>query len=170
MSISLAIFTLFHVAISLIAIASGFVIAYGFLTSQRFDRSNATFLIFTVATSLTGFLFPYHGFTPAIGLGILSIVVLAIAIFSRYAKKMAGASRWIYVVTAMIAFYFNFFVLVVQSFMKIPALHDLAPTQTEPPFKITQLAVLLIFAAVTIASAVKFHTNPQMPAGEIATT
>jgi hypothetical protein len=169
MSTGLAIFTLFHVAISLIAIASGFFIAYGFLTSQRLDRSNATFLIFTVATSITGFLFPFHGITPGIVLGILSIIVLSIAIFARYPKKMAGAWRRTYVITAMIAFYFNFFVLVAQSFEKIPALHDLAPTQSDPPFKIAQLAVLIIFATVTVIAAIKFHTDPQMPAGKIAT-
>jgi uncharacterized membrane protein len=165
----LAIYTLFHVAISLIAIVLGFVITYAFLISQRSNRANAAFLIFTVATSITGFLFPYHGFTPGIAVGILSIIILSIAIFARYAKKMSHAWRWIYVVTAMIAFYFNFFVLVAQSFEKIPALHDLAPTQSEPPFKFAQLAVLVIFATITIIAAIKFHPDPQMPEGEVAT-
>jgi hypothetical protein len=160
MSTGLALFTLFHVAISLIAIAAGFAISYAFLTSQRFDRWQAGFLIFTVATSVTGFFFPYHGFTPAIGVAIFSLVILGIAIFARYGGKMHGAWRWIYVVTSMIAFYFNFFVLIVQSFMKIPALHDLAPTQSEPPFKITQLSVLLAFIVITIAGAIKFRTKP----------
>jgi len=168
MSTGLALFTLFHVAISLIAIAAGFAVTYAFLSSQRLDRWQAVFLIFTVATSVTGFLFPYHGITPGIVVGILSLIILSIAIFARYAGKMHGAWRWIYVVTAMIAFYFNFFVLIVQSFMKIPALHALAPMQNEPPFKITQLTVLLAFVVITIAGAIKFRADPQMPG--IATT
>ena len=169
MSTALALFTLFHVAISLIAIAGGFFITYGFLISKRLDRWNATFLIFTAATSITGFLFPYHGFTPGIGVGILSIIILGLAIFARYARKMSGPWRWIYVVTAMIAFYFNFFVLVAQSFEKIPALHDLAPTQSEPPFKLAQLCLLIIFATITIICAIKFHIDRQTPTGEVAT-
>jgi hypothetical protein len=170
MSTALAAFTLFHVVISLVAIAAGFVVAYGFLTSQRHDRWHTLFLIMTIATSVTGFLFPFHRFSPAIGVGILSLMILAVAVFARYAKKMAGPWRWIYVVTAMIAFYFNFFVLIVQSFQKIPALHDLAPTQTEPPFKIAQAAALIVFAAVTITAAIKFRVEPQLPTAEALPT
>jgi MFS family permease len=99
---------------------------------------------------VTGFFFPFHGFTPASGLGIISLLVLAVAIYARYPRQLAGHWRWIYVVTAVVALYFNFFVGLVQSFEKIPALHALAPTQTEPPFKLTQLVVLALFAVLTI--------------------
>jgi hypothetical protein len=166
----LTAYTLFHVAISLAAIACGFVITYSFLISHNLDRAHSAFLILTAATSITGFFFPYHGFTPAIGVGIFSLVDLAIAVFARYPRKMQGHWRWIYVVTAMIAFYFNFFVLVAQSFMKIPALHDMAPTQTEPPFKIAQLIVLLAFASMTVAAALKFRVGPAPTAVQTLTS
>jgi uncharacterized protein YggT (Ycf19 family) len=159
MSTGLAAFTLFHVAISLAGIVSGFVVLYGLLTSQRMDGWTLVFLSTTIATSVTGFLFPFHHFTPAMGVGILSLMILAVCLYARYSRHMTGAWRWIYVVTAMMAFYLNFFVLVVQSFMKIPALNALAPTQNEPPFKITQLVVLLAFTALTIAGVVKFRAT-----------
>jgi hypothetical protein len=106
---------------------------------------------------VTGFFFPFHGFTPAFGLGIISLLVLAVAIYARYPRQLAGHWRWIYVVTAVVALYFNFFVGLVQSFEKIPALHALAPTQTEPPFKLTQLVVLALFAVLTIIAAIRFR-------------
>src|SRR5205823_1713264 len=103
----------------------------------------------TVLTSVTGFGFPIHGVTPGIVLGILSLVVLAIAIFARYARHLSGGWRRAYVITASIALYFNCFVLVVQSFQKVPALHALAPTQKEPPFGIAQLTLLVLFILLT---------------------
>jgi hypothetical protein len=103
------------------------------------------------------FFFPFHGFTPAIGVGIISLIVLAIAILARYSRHLAGHWRWIYVVTAMIALYLNVFVLIVQSFEKIPALHVLAPTQTEPPFAITQLVVLGLFILIGLVAAIRFR-------------
>jgi hypothetical protein len=106
---------------------------------------------------VTGFFFPFHGFTPAIALGIMSLIVLAVAIFARYPRQLAGHWRWIYVVTAVIALYFNVFVLVVRTFEKIPALHAMAPTQTEPPFKLTQLVVLAIFVLLGIVAAIRFR-------------
>ena len=111
---------------------------------------------------MTGFFFPFHGFTPAIGVGIISLLVLAVAIYARYPRQLAGAWRWIYVVGAVISLYFNVFVLVVQSFEKIPALHAMAPTQTEPPFKLTQLVVLALFALLTIIAAIRFRPE-QVP-------
>jgi hypothetical protein len=134
-------FTQIHVVISLVGIASGLVVMLGLLTAKRFDRSTALFLASTVATSVTGFLFPFHGFTPAIGFGIISMVLLAFAIFARYARRLAGAWRRIYVVTAMIALYLNIFVLIVQLFQNVPSIKALAPTQTEPPFLVA-LAVI----------------------------
>jgi hypothetical protein len=109
---------------------------------------------------VTGFFFPFHGFTPAIGLGIISLLVLAVAIYARYPRQLAGHWRWIYAVTAVVALYFNVFVGVVQSFEKIPALHALAPTQTEQPFKFTQLVVLLIFLFLGIVAAIRFRPEP----------
>jgi len=150
-------FTIIHVIISLIAIGSGFIVLFGLLTGRRLDGWTAFFLAMTAATSVTGFFFPFYGFTPAIGVGIISLVVLAIALVSRYARHLAGAWRWIYVVSAMVALYLNFFVLIVQSFQKIPALKALAPTQSEPPFLVAQVLVLLLFVVLTILAAIKFR-------------
>jgi hypothetical protein len=162
MSVGLAAFTLFHVAISLVGIVSGFVVVYGLLTARRLDGWTALFLTTTVATSVTGFLFPVHHFMPSHAVGILSLVVLAPCIYARYGRHLAGSWRWIYVVTAMIGFYLNFFVLVVQAFMKVPALKELAPTQTEPPFKLTQLVVLAAFIVLTVAATIRFRVEPRL--------
>jgi hypothetical protein len=115
------------------------------------------FLVTTVATSVTGFGFPFHGVTPAIIVGILSLIVLLAAIVARYVFHLAGSWRWIYVVSSVVALYFNVFVLVAQSFMKIPALHVLAPTGSEPAFAIAQGIVLLLFIAAGIKSVKRFH-------------
>src|ERR1700684_890632 len=137
--LSTGAFTLLHVAIALIAIGSGLIVVGGMFASRRLPFNNGLFLLTTVLTSLTGFLFPIHGFTPAIGVGIISCVILAIALFAYYGKHLTGAWRWIYVVTAIAALYLNAFVLVVQSFVKVAALNALAPTQSnEPAFVITQ--------------------------------
>jgi uncharacterized membrane protein YdcZ (DUF606 family) len=146
-----------HVLISLIGIFTGIIVVFGMVANKRLDRWTKWFLITTVLTSVTGFFFPLHGFTPAIGVGIISLIVLGIAIIARYPRQMADPWRWIYIVTAVIALYFNVFVLIVQSFQKIPALHALAPTQTEPPFKFTQLIVLALFFVLAIAAAIRFR-------------
>ena len=157
MIFGMSTFTFVHVLISLVGIGSGLVVAYGLLTSQRLEAWTACFLVTTVATSVTGFLFPFHGFTPAIGVGILSMVVLIAAILALYAFHLAGAWRWVYVGGAVVALYFNVFVLIVQAFQKIAPLHALAPTQTEPPFVIVQAAALLFFLALGIVSIRRFH-------------
>jgi len=153
----LPIYTIIHTLISLVGIFTGLVVLFGMLAGKRLDGWTKWFLITTVLTSVTGFFFPFHGFTPAIGLGIISLLVLAVATYARYPRRLAGHWRWIYVVTAVVALYFNVFVGVVQSFEKIPALHALAPTQTEPPFKLTQLVVLALFAVLTIIAAIWFR-------------
>ena len=107
-----------------------------------------------------GILFPFHGCTPTIDLGIISLPFLALTIFARYPKHLAGPWRWIYVIGAVICLYFNLFVAVVQTFEKIPTLHAMAPTQTEPPFKVTQLSVLAIFVVFAIAAAIRFRIEP----------
>ena len=154
---TLEIYTSVHVAISLVGIASGFAVLFGLLAGKRLDGWTKLFLITTVATSVTGFFFPFHGFTPAIGVGIISLVVLAVAIFARYGRNLAGSWRWIYVVTAMIALYLNVFVGIVQAFQKVPALKAIAPMQTEPPFAVTQLVVLVLFILIGIVAAIRFR-------------
>jgi hypothetical protein len=152
-------FTIVHVLISLIGIASGFVVLFGMLTSKRLNGWTATFLLMTVLTSVTGFFFPFHKITPGIILGVISLVLLAIAIPARYAFHMNGPWRKTYVITAMIAQYLNVFVLVAQAFEKVPALKPLAPTQSEPPFLISQVVVMVIFIGLIIAAAIKFHPD-----------
>jgi hypothetical protein len=150
-------FTLLHVVISLVGIASGFVVMYGLLTGRRLGGWTALFLLTTVATSVTGFGFPLHHFGAPHWLGVISLVVLAVAILARYAKHLAGAWRWLYVVCAVLALYLNVFVGVVQAFQKLPALKALAPTQSEPPFLLTQLVVLVLFVVLAIVAARKFR-------------
>ena len=156
----LEIYTLLHVIISLIGIFSGLVVLFGLLGGKLLDCWTKWFLITTVLTSVTGFFFPFHGFTPAIGVGIISLLVLTVAIYARYPRQLAGHWRWIYVVTAVIALYLNVFVAVVQAFEKVPALKVMAPTQTEPPFKVTQLVVLALFVVLGIVAAIRFHPEP----------
>jgi hypothetical protein len=156
----LRIYTIIHVIISLIGIFTGFVVLFGLLMGKRLDGWTKWFLITTVLTSVTGFFFPFHGFTPAIALGIMSLFVLAIAIYARYSKHLAGAWRWIYIVSALLALYFNVFVGIVQTFQKVPALKAIAPTQTEPPFAITQLIALGLFVVLTIIGIVRFRIEP----------
>jgi len=156
----LHIYTIIHTLISLVGIFTGFVVLFGLLAGKRLDGWTKWFLITTVATSVTGFFFPFHGFTPAHGVGIISLVVLAVAIYARYPRQLAGHWRWIYVVTAVIALYLNVFVGVVQAFLKVPALKTMAPTQSEPPFKLTQLVVLGLFVVLTIVGAIRFRLEP----------
>src|SRR5277367_6288930 len=156
LGMSTATFTFLHVLISLVGIGSGLIVTFGFLSGKRLDGMNTLFLVTTVATSVTGFGFPFDHLLPSHKLGIISLVVLAIAIPARYVFHLAGSWRWIYVVTASIALYLNVFVLVVQSFMKVPALNALAPTQKEPPFFIAQIVVMLIFVVLTILAVKRF--------------
>lgn len=156
----LQIYTIIHTLMSLVAILTGFVVLFGLLTGNRIDGWTKWFLISALATTVTGFFFPFHGITPAIKLGIISSVVLVITIYARYAKHLAGAWRWIYVVGASVTLYFNVFVGIVQSFEKIPALKAMAPTQSEPPFKLTQLVVLALFVILTLVAVIRFRPEP----------
>ena len=166
LGMSLQAFTLIHVLISLTGIASGFVVMYGFFANKRLDGWTALFLITTALTSITGFLFPFMGVTPAIKLGIISLVVLAITIVTRYPLHLAW--RKTYVIAACAALYFNVFVLVVQSFEKVSALRAIAPTQKEPPFAIAQIAVLVLFVVVTTFAVKRFRTEPVRAAAAAA--
>lgn len=156
----LGIFTAVHVAISLLAIMSGFVVLFGMIAGKRLEARTKFFLATTVLTSVTGFFFPVQHFMPSHAVGIISLVVLALAIYARYRRKLAGGWRKTYAITAVIALYLNVFVLIVQSFMKILALKQLAPTQTEPPFKLTQLVVLVLFIVLGILAAIRFRDKP----------
>jgi hypothetical protein len=154
MILGMTAFTAIHVLLSLIGILSGLVVLRGLCTANRMDGWTLIFLATTLATSVTGFFFPFHGITPAIIVGILSVLILAITIVARYSAHLTGAWRWIYVVGAVVAQYFNSFVLVAQAFLKIPALHALAPTGSEPPFAVAQ-GIVLLFYVITGVIAVK---------------
>ena len=153
----------FHVGISLAGIVSGFVVIGGLLNARRLDGWTAVFLATTVATSVTGFFLPAERLLPSHVLGIISLVVLAIAIVARYQRRLSGRWRWAYVITAMIAQYLNFLVLIVQSFQNVPALHDLAPTQSEPPLAAVQLVALILFVALGVLAVKRFRVEPTAP-------
>jgi hypothetical protein len=157
MSTGLAALTLVHVVISLIGIVSGLVVTYGLLRSLRMDGWTAIFLVTTVSTSVTGFLFPFHKLLPSHILGVISLVLLAFAIAGRYKFQLAGAWRQIYSVTAVVSLWLNIFVLIAQLFMKVPALHPLAPTGSEPPFLIAQTVVMIIFSVLAVLAAKNFR-------------
>jgi hypothetical protein len=160
LGMSLSIYTAVHVVISLVGVAAGLVVLLGLLNGSLLTLWNGLFLVTTVLTSVTGFGFPNTKVTPGIILGILSLIALAVAIFALYARHLQGSWRRTYVIAAMIALYFNVFVLVVQLFEKVPALHALAPTQSEAPFKIAQLLLLILFAVFITAAAKKFRPVP----------
>jgi len=156
---SLATYTLIHVIISLIGIGSGLIVLFGMFGSKRLDGMTALFLATTALTSLTGFGFPFEHITPGIILGILSLLVLALTVPARYPFHMAGKWRTIYVITTVIALYFNCFVLIAQSFLKISALHALAPTGNEPPFAIAEGILLVLFIVAGVLAVKKFHPS-----------
>ncbi len=162
LGMSLSAFTMVHVIISLIGIASGLVVLSGLLGSNRMAGMTALFLITTILTNATGFLFPFEKLLPSHIIALLSLVLLAIACIALYGMKLSGAWRWIYVVTALLSLYFNVFVLVIQSFLKIGPLHALAPSvpPSEPPFAIVQGIVLLFFIVVIIGAIRRFRPLP----------
>jgi len=166
LGLSLATFTVLHVILSLAGIAAGFVAVFGMIGAKLLPRWTVLFLVTTVLTSLTGFLFPIHGLTPGIVLGILSLIVLLLAIVALYSRRCAGAWRGAYVIDAILALYFNFFVLIAQLFAKVPALKAIAPTPSAPAFGLTQLVVLTVFVTLTVLAFKRF---PGAPAAEDAT-
>ena len=159
LGMSLATFTAVHVVISLIGIVSGFFVLFGLFGSNRMPGMTALFLLMTILTSVTGFLFPFEKLLPSHVVGIISLVVLVIACFALYVRKLSGAWRWIYTLTAMIALYLNVFVLIIQSFLKIAPLHALAPSvpPSEPPFAIVQGIVLVLFVVAIINAVRRFR-------------
>jgi hypothetical protein len=165
LGMSLSTFITVHVIISLIGIVAGIIVMFGMLGSRRMPGLTAIFLLFTILTSATGFLIPpllSEKLLPSHMIGILSLVLLAIACIGLYVMKLSGAWRWIYVLTALISLYLNVFVLVIQSFLKVPALHALAPSvpPSEPPFAILQGIVLVFFAVVIIGAIRRYRPMP----------
>jgi len=165
LGMSLSTFVTVHVIISLIAIVSGIIVMFGLLTSKRMPGLTAIFLLFTILTSATGFLIPpllSEKLLPSHIVGILSLVLLAIACVALYGMKLSGAWRSVYVVTAMTSLYLNVFVLIIQAFLKVPPLHALAPSvpPSEPPFAIVQGIVLVFFVVVIIGAVRRFRPMP----------
>ena len=172
LGMSVAAFTQLHVIISLIAIVSGIIVVLSMLNARLMPSMTTLFLITTVATSVTGFMFPtpvdaprvIGSLDPAKVIGLISLIFLILAIVGLYVYKLAGTWRGVYVVSAIIALYFNCFVLVVQSFQKIPFFHALAPTQKEPPFAVAQGILLVLFVGLGIAAFRKFRPLPRVAA------
>jgi hypothetical protein len=160
LGMSLSTYTTLHVIISLIGIGSGFIVLFGLIGGRLLSPWNGVFLVTTILTSLTGFAFPNDKVTPGIILGVLSIIVLAIALVALYVFHLRGGWRRTYAVTAIIALYFNVFVLIAQIFEHVPVFHALAPTGTETPFKAAQTLLLLLFVVLTTAAAKKFRPPP----------
>ena len=160
MSTGLAVFTLFHVALSVVGIPAGLVVVFELISAKQSKTWTGIFLVTTAATSVTGFLFPFHKFLPSHALGIVSILVLALTIPALYVFHLAGGWRRVYVIGAVLALYLNVFVLIAQFFMKIPALKVLAPTQSEPPFLGTQIVVMLIFIVLGVLATKRFPAQP----------
>jgi hypothetical protein len=157
LGLSLETFTLVHVLISFVGIGAGFGVLFGLMHSVPSGGWTALFLASTVLTSVTGFMFPFAGFLPSHGFAAISVVLLAVALFALYGRRLDGSWRWIYVVTAMVALYLNVFVLFVQMFLRLPALAALAPGGSGPSFAITQGLVLLVFLALIIAAVRRFR-------------
>lgn len=155
--LSLPAFTLLHIAISLIGIAAGFGVLYGFLVSRESAPWTRVFLAFTILTSVTGYFFPFEKILPSHVVGAISLAVLAVAVIAIYGFRLAGSWRWIYVAAAVAALYLNAFVLVVQTFLKNPALKELAPTQSEPAFVATQGLLLVAFIVLGAVAVRRFH-------------
>jgi hypothetical protein len=156
LGLSLSAFTTLHVVISLIAIVAGLIVMFGMLGPYHAGGLTGIFLLFTILTSVTGFMFPFNGVTPGILIGILSVVLLAIACIALYGMQLSSAWRWIYAVTAIASLYLNVFVLIIQSFLKITALHELAPGNppSGPAFAAVQ-GIVLVFFVVMIVSVVR---------------
>jgi hypothetical protein len=165
LGMSLSTFVAVHVIISLIGIVAGVIVMFGLLTSKSMPGLTAIFLLFTILTSATGFLIPpllSEKLLPSHIVGALSLVLLAIACIALYGMKLSGAWRWIYAVTALLSLYLNVFVLVIQGFLKVPALHALAPGEPPggPVFAVVQLIVLVFFVIVIIGAVRRFRPMP----------
>jgi hypothetical protein len=164
LGLSVSAFTTLHVIISLLGMVAGAIVLVGMFGAQRLTGWTAAFLAITVATSVTGFMFHSASFGPPHVIGIISLVVLAVALYALYVRHLGGSWRWIYVATAVLALYLNVFVGVVQAFQKLSFLQPLAPTQSEPPFLVAQAVVLAIFVVLGIVAALRFRPGSTQPA------
>ena len=163
LGMSVAAFTQLHVVISLIGVATGLIVVWGMMSAYKPPVTTALFLLTTVLTSVTGFMFPFTAFGPPEIVGVISLVALGVALLALYVFGLAGAWRWLYVVTSLTALWLNCFVAVAQTFAKVPFFNALAPHQTEPPFAIAQLIVLAAFIALGVAAVKKFHPAAVTP-------
>lgn len=163
LGMSTSAFTLLHVVISLVGIAAGFVVLFGMFRSERLDGWTAIFLVTTILTSVTGYFFPRDQVLPSHIVGALSLLVLVVAVLAFYGYRLNGSWRWIYVASAMVALYFNVFVAVFQAFQKLPFLQSFAPTQSEPPFIVVQLVVLVAFIVLGVVAIRSFHPAAAAP-------
>jgi hypothetical protein len=157
LGLSISAFTVLHVIMSLIGIGSGLIVLFGLIGGKLLRSWNALFLVTTVLTSLTGFLFPNKTVTPGIVIGMLSMIALLLAIVALYGRGLAGSWRGTYVISACVSLYFNVFVLFAQLFAKVPALKAIAPTQASPVFGVTQLVVMLLFIWLTVRAFKRFR-------------
>jgi hypothetical protein len=156
LGMSTGLFTGIHVLLSLVGIATGFIVMFGMIGGKKLPSWTAWFFVTNILTDVTGFLFPFKGITPGIIIGALSLVVLAVAMIGYYIQRLTGGWRARYVICAAVALYFNVFVLIVQSFEKIGALKAIAPTQSAPPFGIAQLCALGLVVLLTILAFRRF--------------
>jgi hypothetical protein len=156
---SLATYTLVHVVISLLGIASGLIVLLGWIAGKQYEAWTKLFVLTTILTSVTGFGFPFEHLLPSHIVGTITLIVLAIALVAQYQFHGAGVWRRVYVICSTLALYLNVFVLVVQSFLKVPALHAMAPTQKEPPFLIAQLTVMVIFVVLGLLAVKKYRVG-----------
>jgi len=163
------LFLQIHVILSLVAMAAGFVVLYGLLSGKHLSGWTALFLATMILTSVTGFPLPPFGFDPPRAIGVISLVLLAAAVVALYGFRLAGAWRWIYVVSAIMALYLDVFVGVVQSFQKLSFLQPLAPTQSEPPFLVAQLIVLVAFVAMGFLAVKRFRPKTPLTRDDLST-
>ena len=157
LGMSIPTFTLVHVVLSLIGIATGFVAVGAMTRSRHLPGWTLVFLVTTILTSVTGYFFPVDNILPSHIVGAISLVLLAAAVIALYRFQVQGRARWIYALTAVASLYLNVFVLVVQAFLKVGTLKALAPTQGEPPFAIAQGIVFLAFIAIGYLAVRRFH-------------
>jgi hypothetical protein len=149
--------TFVHTALSLVALVAGLVVVFGLPSSLAFPLWTGLFLVTAILTSVTGFFFPFERFLPSHWFGVISLIALAVAILARYRFVYSGAWRWLYVLTVLLGTYLLAFVTIVQAFQKIPALHALAPTQSELPFAVAQLLLLAVFLGLGFVAIRKFN-------------
>jgi hypothetical protein len=158
----LTAFTLFHVALSLSGLGAGVVVLFGFIRGRRLDGWTVLFLTTTIATSVTGFGFPFVRVLPAHVVGVISLVVLGVALFARYSRQLAGPWRLLFVLSSVTALYLNAFVAIAQLFRRVPFLHALAPTESEPPLMIAEVALLFVVAALGLRAVKGFGAEASL--------